>query len=89
MRSTACKIIFAILLATGARAFDATPLMSFFGASASAFSWTATGNYYTTNYTEGGTNWYEVAWTNSSGTFTPGSAVTVQALVVAGGGGGG
>jgi len=30
MRSTVCKIIAVILLATGARAFDATPLMSFF-----------------------------------------------------------
>lgn len=33
MRLTACKIICLLLLATSARAFDATPLMSFFGAS--------------------------------------------------------
>jgi len=72
MRSIACKIIAAVMLATGARAFNATPLMSFFGTSA-AFSWTATGNYYSTNYTEGGTNFTAVIWTNGSGTFVPAS----------------
>ena len=41
-RSTVCKIIAVILLATGARAFDATPLMSFFQTPAS--TWTTIPN---------------------------------------------
>ncbi len=38
MHLTACKVIAAIMLATGARAYDATPLMSFFQAPTSTWA---------------------------------------------------
>jgi len=55
----------------------------------SPFSWTATGSYYSTNYTEGGTNFSEVVWTNGAGSFSPSSSKAAELFVVAGGGGAG
>jgi fibronectin-binding autotransporter adhesin len=86
-RAIATAII--MLTCASARAFDASPLLAFYGTTASSFSWTATGSYYSTNYTEGGTNFTAVVWTNGSGTWVPSASVVCEVLVVAGGGGGG
>ena len=51
------------------------------------FSWSATGSYYSTNYTENATNFTAIIWTNGTGTFAPNASVALQVLVVAGGGG--
>lgn len=49
----------------------------------------ASGNYYSTNYTENGTNFTAIVWTNGIGTCTVREPVNCDLLVVAGGGSGG
>ena len=49
--------------------------------------WSASGLYYTTNYTENSVQYFAIVWTNGSGSLTFSSSHTCDVLVVGGGGG--